>query len=81
MNKAAVNNVTCPFCSSDNTDAPDGRCSRCGRSFLVTAKPAWAKQHALLLSCGVGLILGFAAYPFLVPLLDRIVLKWFVWFF
>ena len=78
MNKAAV---TCPFCRSDSTNSPDCRCSRCGRRFLITAKPAWTTRHALLLSCGSALVLGFAAYPFLVPLLDQMVLKWFVWFF
>ena len=81
MNKAAVNNVTCPFCRGDGANSPDCRCSRCGRRFVIVLKPSWAKRHALFLSCGAALVLGFAVYPLLVPLLDGVVLKWFVWFF
>ncbi len=80
-NKAAVNNMTCPFCGRDGANSSDCRCSRCGRRFLLAAKPGWTKRHALFLSCGSALVLGFVAYPFLVPLLDRMVLKWFVWLF
>lgn len=81
MNKTAVNEVTCPFCGSNGTNSPDCRCPQCGRSFIITLKPVWAKRHAWFIFSGSALILGFAAYPLLVSFLDNTVLKWFVWFF
>ena len=81
MKKAASNNLTCPHCRSDSTNSPDTRCPQCGRGFVITPKPSWAKRHVLLVTCGSAMVLGAAAYPFLIPFLDGVVLnKWFVWF-
>ena len=81
MNKPGANDMACPFCHSDRTNSPDCRCSQCGRSFLITLKPGWPKRHAWFLFSGFALVLGFAAYPFLVPILDKMVLNWFAWVF
>jgi hypothetical protein len=81
MDKAAVNNVTCPFCRSDSTNSVECRCSQCGRNFVITTKPSLARRHAWFIFSGSALVLGFATYPLLVPLLDETVLRWFVWLF